>query len=207
MNRVGLSGLVKIEFPGRDVLLCDGGFVKWGPETYKSADAVFGTVESIQALGEGVGDEVPALAMSLLPPGDTEPADLSQPGFQTSRARFWVAEYDLETHAVVGTPDLLFDGQIDQTFLRVGMQRLLEASVVSLAERLFARSDGNTLNPAWHKSIWSGELGHDNATGLSVPVAWGAEKPPSAGGGGLYMGNPYEPGIGFAERVRRLGAQ
>src|SRR3546814_14440890 len=56
-------------------------------------------------------------------------------------------------------------------------------SVVSLAERLFELNIGNSLNSAWHKSVWPGELGHDNATGLSIPVAWGVESPRSGGGG------------------------
>src|SRR3546814_7709774 len=56
-------------------------------------------------------------------------------------------------------------------------------SVVSLAERLFELNIGNSLNSAWHKSVWPGELGHDNATGLSIPVAWGVESPRSSGGG------------------------
>src|SRR3546814_1850748 len=54
-------------------------------------------------------------------------------------------------------------------------------SVVSLAERLFELNIGNSLNSAWHKSVWPGELGHDNATGLSIPVAWGVESPRSSG--------------------------
>src|SRR3546814_15904051 len=56
-------------------------------------------------------------------------------------------------------------------------------SVVSLAERLFELNIGNSLNSAWHKSVWPGELGHDNATGLSIPVEWGVESPRSSGVG------------------------
>src|SRR3546814_9368912 len=57
------------------------------------------------------------------------------------------------------------------------------SDLVSLAERLFELNIGNSLNSAWHKSVWPGELGHDNATGLSIPVAWGVESPRSSGGG------------------------
>ncbi len=178
MRRVGLAGLVLIEFPGRTVALCDGGFVTWGELTFRSADAVFGTVGALEALGEGVGTEVPALSLTLLPPGSSQPAEVVQPGFQTARARFWIAEYDVETHAIVGNPNPpLFDGQVDQSVLRLGSSRQIDMAVVSLAERLFAENIGNSLNPAWHKSIWPGETGHDNATGLTVQVAWGTEKP------------------------------
>lgn len=186
MNQIGLIGLVQMDVPTGAVRLCDGGFISFDGETYRSSDPVFGIMASVEALAEGVGDEVPALQLTMLPPGTSAPAQLSQPGFQKSRVRFWIGEYDVDAGALIGTPDLMFDGQIDQTELRVGAERSLSISVVSTAERLFERNAGNSMNPAWHVSVWPGEKGHNNATGLSVPVAWGTEKPSSgavSGGG------------------------
>jgi hypothetical protein len=177
MNTVALIGLCKIELPTGDVRLCDGGFIEFDSEIYRSSDALLGTIASIQAMGEGTGPEVPAMEMTLMPPEDTSPSELAQPGWQTSRARFWVGEYDPEAGTLIGDPDLVFDGQLDQASLSVGMVRELALTVVSLAERLFERNTGNALTSAWHKSIWPGELGHDNATGLAVQVAWGAASP------------------------------
>jgi hypothetical protein len=177
VNTVALIGLCKIELPTGDVRLCDGGFIEFDSEVYRSSDALLGTIASIQAMGEGTGPEVPAMEMTLMPPEDTSPSELAQPGWQTSRARFWVGEYDPEAGTLIGDPDLVFDGQLDQASLSVGMVRELALTVVSLAERLFERNAGNALTSAWHKSIWPGELGHDNATGLAVQVAWGAASP------------------------------
>jgi hypothetical protein len=177
MNTVALIGLCKIELPTGDVRLCDGGFIEFDSEVYRSSDALLGTIASIQAMGEGTGPEVPAMEMTLMPPEDTSPSELAQPGWQTSRARFWVGEYDPEAGTLIGDPDLVFDGQLDQASLSVGMVRELALTVVSLAERLFERNAGNALTSAWQKSIWPGELGHDNATGLAVQVAWGAASP------------------------------
>lgn len=206
MQTVSLIGLCKIELPDADVLLCDGGFIEFDSETYRSADPVFGTLAAIEALSEGVGDEVPALELTFLPPEASEPADLSQPGFQTARARFWIGEYDVGTGLLDGTPDLVFDGQLDRTMLKVGRQRSLEVSVVSLAERLFELNIGNSLNPNWHKSVWPGELGHDNATGLAVQVAWGVSSPAGtsaaavgggggSGGGGFHVREHYNGSV------------
>jgi hypothetical protein len=184
VNRYALTGLIKIEFPTGTVRLCDGGFFVWGAETYLSKDPVFGTLASLDGLSEGVGDEIPALEMTLMPPGTTLPGDLSQPGFQAARARFWLAEYDVVTGLLDGTPELQFDGQVDQTTLTVGRDRReLAISVVSSAERLFQRNIGNSLNPSFHKSVWAGETGEDNATGLGRAVAWGVEAPPAVGTG------------------------
>lgn len=182
MLSTSLVGLLKMELPTGTVRLCDGGLIRWGSETFTGKDATFGTIASLDALTEGVGDEVPALEMALNPVGSAAPGDLSQAGFQTSRVRFWIAEFDPATGAVVGTPDLQFDGQIDQTKLSVGREtRRLSTTIVSTAERLFNRAEGNSLSPAFHHGVWPGELGQDQATGLTIPVAWGAEAPVTGG--------------------------
>ena len=186
MDRIALIGQLKIELLGHNVLLCDGWFITWNGETYRSTDPVFGSIAAVEGMSEGQGDEIPALDLTLLPPGTTAPAALSKPGYQRSRVRFWIAEYDVDSGQIVGTPEQMFDGQIDQTTLKVGQGRELNMSIVSNAERLFELDIGNTLSPAFHKSVNPGELGHDNATGLSVPVAWGVEGPARGyrGGGG-----------------------
>ncbi|MEM6907171.1 MAG: hypothetical protein AAF494_00710 [Pseudomonadota bacterium] len=194
MQSLGLTGLLKIELPARTIALCDGGFFIWNGDTYRSRNDLFGVIASIESLAEGIGDEIPALELELHPPGTAAVAELSQPGYQQSRARFWVAEYSPVTGLIIGSPDLMFEGQIDQTTLRlIRSERTLSTSVVSTAERLFERNLGNTLSPGFHKSIWPGETGHDNATGLKVPIAWGAQGPqqsftPRGGGGGSGPG-------------------
>lgn len=185
MERIGLTGLLKIELPEHTVLLCDGGFKIWNGDTFRGRDPVFGVIASVEGLEEGVGDEIPALELELAPPTDTAPAELSQPGFQRSSVQFWVAEFDPDTDQIIGTPQLEFLGQIDQTSLRVGRaERTLATTIVSTGERAFARNIGNSLSPAFHKKLFPGELGHDNASGLKVSTAWGVESPPRATGSG-----------------------
>lgn len=185
MEVVSLTGLLKIELPGADIRLCDGGFFPWAGEIYRSRDPLYGVITSVEGLEEGIGDEVPALALEFAPPGDAPVGQLSQPGYQQSRVRLWVADYNPETGQIVGTPQVEFDGMLDQTTLRLGRQeRTLATTIVPTAERMFQRNIGNSLSPSFHKSIWPGELGHDNATGLKTPTAWGVASPPTAGGGG-----------------------
>lgn len=185
MIRTSIIGLVRITLPSYTVRLCDGGFIRWGAETFQSKDPIFGTIGSVEGLTEGIGDEIPALEMTLLPPITSAPAQLSQPGYQNSVVRFWVGEYDQDAGTLIGTPDLMFHGQIDQVTMIAGRSRReISLTVVSTAERLFLRNDGNTLTPRWHKSVWPGERGHDNAVGLTIPVAWGVEQRPIAGSGG-----------------------
>lgn len=202
MRQIGLVGLIKIELPGQVVRLCAGGFFVWQGETYLSRDAVFGSVNSVQAIEEGVDGQVPSGAILFQPASLQSAATLSNAAYQGSRVRLWLAEYSPVTGQIIGAPDLEFDGIIDQTTLIVGKSRFeLEMTIVSASDRLFERNIGNTLNPAWHKDVWPGETGHDNATGLGVPVAWGVEAPVQTaayaynpgliGGYGGFNGAPF----------------
>ena len=199
MNQIALTGLMKVELPSRTLRLCDGAFFIYEGETYEEEDSVFGTIGSFEPVEEGVGDFVPAINMTLLIPAATVAAEVSAPGNQTSRATFSIAEYDVETGLIISA-DVLFDGQLDQTTYVIGDgKKELGVAIVPLAERLFEGNIGNTLNSTFHKSVHPGEKGHDNATGLSVGVAWGTESPRrgSGGGGGGGGGRDIRPRYDF----------
>jgi hypothetical protein len=117
MSRIALTGLVKIELPDRTLRFCDGGFFVYESETYRSDDAVFGTIGALQTMAESVGDIVPAVTLTLLPPDSAAPAELSQPGNQKSPAQFIIAEYDADT-GLISTGSVEFYGQLDQTSLK-----------------------------------------------------------------------------------------
>jgi len=180
MERVLLAGLVRIDLPGRPpVLLCDGGFVPWGADTYLSADPTFGTVGSFEAPEEGVGDVLPAGTLTMLPASAAAAIDLSSPAYQGARVRLWIAELDEATGQLIGQPDPQADWIVDRTVLKAKRgERSLDIDCVALAQRLLIRVEGNTLSSAFHSSIFPGERGHDNATGLEVTFAWGANASP-----------------------------
>jgi len=193
MEIVTLVGIVEIVLRGTGapvIRLCDGGFVNFGGNIYSGSDAAFGTIAAVEPISEGVGDEIPAGRISFLPVSTASAATLSQPGYQGSRMRFWIGEVDAATGLITGTPKLMFDGQTDRTVLKTGKaMRILEMEFVSRAERLFVQNEGNSLSVNFHKSIYPGELGLDNATGVSTSVAWGvASAPRGVSSGGTYGG-------------------
>lgn len=199
MIRRAITGLCKIELPAHTIRLCDGGRIVWGAETFAARDDTYGTLGAVKPLSEGIGDDLPPLEMTLLPPSTTAAADLVQPAFQGSRVRFWLAEFDIDTAAVSGTPELRFDGELDQASLNL-IDLSLDLMVTAKAARLFELNIGNSQNPAFHKSVWAGETGHDNATGLSLAVAWGTDAPPQAarfGGGASPAFDPLAGGVWF----------
>lgn len=95
MDSITLSGLIKIELPEATLHLCDGGFVIWDGDTFYNTDPVFGSIGAIEPLSEGVGDSAPALRLTFLPASTAAAADLSQPSWQGSRVRMWIAEVNL----------------------------------------------------------------------------------------------------------------
>jgi len=191
MQQTALVGLIRIELPGHDIRLCDGGFMEHDGLVFQAEDDVFGTIGLLDAMSEGVGDEVPAGKLTFIPRTTAAAAQLSKPGFQNSRMRFWIGEFDVISGRLVSPPDLMMEAQTDQTILRRGRgTRELEMRFVSRAERLFTINEGNTLSARFHRSIYPGESGFDRATGVPTQRAWGTSAPPrgvsSSSSGGSY---------------------
>ena len=177
-----LTGLMKIELPSGDIRLCDGGFFTYAAETYTNSDATFGTITGIEAITDGFGDSLPILKVVFAPPSDSAVADLVDSSQQGSRVRFWISEFDTATGLLTGSADMIFDGIIDRPVLSVSRDnREVEFDIISNAERLLLRQEANTQSPRFHKTIWAGELGQDNAVDLEITVSWGTETSRSSG--------------------------
>ncbi len=194
MERVTLCGLIKIEMPDHTVRISDGGFVIFGGETYESEDPLFGVISGFEVSGTGP-DQAPGGKITFLTPSATAAAALISPGFQTSKLSIWLAEINEATATVIGTPTILTLAQLDRGVISETMRsREVALEFVSLGERLMTINEGNSLNGTFHKRLFSGELGLDNAIGMGVTIAWGASGPArgvaygdyGGGGGGRF---------------------
>lgn len=194
MRRIGLAVLMRVDFPNETARWCDGGFFEFEGEIYRSSDPVWGSVATVDAISEGTGDELPSTGFRVLPASSTPVAELDRDDLQGSRLKLWIAEFDAPTGEITRA-DLQYDGRIDRSVLEIGKGlRAVQFEVGTLIERLLLRNSGNSLSASWHKSVWPGETGHDNATGLKTPVAWGVAAPRggvSGGGGGSRGGSGY----------------
>jgi hypothetical protein len=197
MNPVTLAGLLKISLKsGGEIRLTDGGFVTFEGQTYAADDPVYGSLASCESLATGVNEEVPALRFTLLPKDSASIATIAAQVNQSSAVRMVIAEIDPETGAITGTPSEEFLGVIERLAVKTGPGvRTLEVEVAASAVRLLSKNEGNRCSSAFHKTVWPGETGEDNRTGLSTRVAWGAASPPqstvtvaSTGGGGILSG-------------------
>jgi hypothetical protein len=174
-----LAALLRVDLPNHSAFFVDGGTLQVGGDLYLPRDSVLGVPESFEALSEGVGDEAPAGAITFIPPDGVSSSSLNSPNNAGSRVRIWLAEVDQETGAVIGSPDPMADWIVDYPEMSNGKQgRRLTLNCVTTSEAMFERNLGNSLSPAFHKRMYPGETGLDNASGVATSVAWGAASAP-----------------------------
>ncbi|MFZ2995954.1 hypothetical protein [Sphingobium sp.] len=175
-----LFGALKIELPGYTLRLLDGSAVlQIGSEIYVGRDETFGTISSISEVAEEIGDSAPEITITLYPADVAANAVLSHPDMQGAVVTLMAGAVDSATGTVIGTPEILFLGEIDVPTIGIDQQgaRTLEYSVVSVFERLFEVEEGQRASNGWHQSIYPGELGLDYMTGTDVNLYWGAKPP------------------------------
>jgi hypothetical protein len=197
-------GAVRIDLPGYSLRLLDGAGVATfadaspGGGTYRGRDPIYGVLAAIEEISDGVGDEAPALGLTLHPASDAAAADLASPAMQGAPASIFVGAIDRATGLVVPDPELVFVGELDVPTLRSTRHgRSLELELVSTFERFFADDEGARLADGFHQSLWPGELGLAFVTGVERTVYWGMDAPPPA----VVTGRA---GNAFAGRAGRL---
>lgn len=180
-------GAVRIDLPGYTLRLLDGaGFAVFpegasGGGTYLGRDPVYGVLAAIDEISDGIGDEAPAIGLTLHPASHAAAADLASPAMQGSPVSIFVGAIDRASGLVVPDPELLFVGELDVPTLRSTRNgRSLELEVVSTFERFFADDEGARLADGFHRSVWPGEAGLAFVTGVEKTVYWGMDAPPSA---------------------------
>lgn len=200
-DRPLIFGAVEINLPGYNVRLLDGsGFVTIGGNTFTGSDETFGVLAAIDSLSDGIGDEAPGLNITLQPATDAAVADLASPAMQGSRVRLWLGAIDRATGVAFTDPFLLFDGELDVPTLKVGLRvRDLEYDCVSGFERFFANDEGTRLSDSFHESIWPGETGLANMSGLPKTSYWGATEPPPSVSyaNGVTLAGGYIPSAAY----------
>ena len=181
MDRILLAALLRIDLPGHSVRLVDGGSLPWGVDVYSSEDSLLGVPKGFVALREGVGARAPAGVLTFLTPDAAQvpSSTLMNPAWQFARIRTYIAEVDPDTGTVTGEPDQQSDWLIDQPVLRFPPGgRELDLVCISHWQRLFEIDRGNSLSPSFHKSLYAGETGLDNGSGVETNFPWAAAQAP-----------------------------
>jgi hypothetical protein len=196
-DRALIFGAVEILLPGASIRLLDGsGTVTIGGNVYSGQDATFGTLSAVSPLSDGSGDQSPAINLSIIPPGNAAAATLASAAMQGSLVSLYLGAIDPATGLVIPDPYLVFLGEVDVPILRSGKDgRTLEYEVVSVMERLFSDDEGQRLADGFHQSVWPGETGFFDVTGIENTIYWGVDPPPNSvvysSGNGLAFRNSY----------------
>jgi hypothetical protein len=207
---VFLFGAIRIELPDYRLCLLDGaGAVAFGGDTYVGRDDVFGVLDSVDDLADGVGDDsAPKIEIGLIPASDAAAATLSAAAMQGSPVYIEMGAIDPASGLAVPDPNLLFAGELDvPKLVSTKAGRRLSYEVASIFERLFTDDEGVRLSPSWHKSVWPDETGVDEVTGIEDAAYWGVDPPKGAvtyGGGGGGYGGIYGGGGGLYQREADL---
>jgi hypothetical protein len=193
---------VKFELPGKTLRLLDGsGIVTIGAETYEGSDADFGVISAVDAIGEDGQDEAPEIRFTFFPADTAATVDLVNPAMQGSRVTIMVGVANPATMVAVGTPEVIFLGEVDVATLRLDQgMREIEFTVVSVFERLFAVDEGERATDAAHQAIYAGELGLDQMTGTTEKLYWGTHAPIVTYGGGGSGARARSEGVRNAQR-------
>lgn len=189
----GLTWLLRLDLPTGSIYLSDGGVTTWSGNTYVPEHDTIGAIAQIGEVTEGFNPELPEQEIVFAPPSNAALAPLQSGAYRRSAMRLWLAEYNPATGAVVGTPELRFAGRMDRVRQQFALRQLqIIVSFVAETEVLLFADDGNGLSAAFHKSVYPGETGHDQATGLVTSVTWGVE----GGRGGAGSGTTGNQGGG-----------
>jgi hypothetical protein len=187
-------GALKVQLPDRTICLLDGAStVTFGGHTYTGRDSLFGILDSVDVVKDGTGDTAPSMSITLLPDGNSDAATICSPTFQGSSVELYIGAISPDTGEVIPSPLLIFSGELDQPVLTVDQgTRELEFECASAFERLFSGDEGIRLSDAHHKSVWPGETGLSQVTGIQKTVYWGVDKPAGSityGNGGFSGGS------------------
>jgi hypothetical protein len=200
---ITLAAVLKWEAAGGDVLLADGGLVRFDPGggtvTFTGDDARFGTIVEVDVFETGVGDRVESGSITFAPAGEAAVSSWWRTDLENSRMRIWVGEIDPADGVSLTGAELVADWLVDTTARdQEAGSDLLKITFMTRLAKLFELRQGNVCSDSFHRSIWAGERGFENCTDAQQFFAWGAEAPPAgrspAGGGGGGGGGGFGPG-------------
>ncbi len=200
--------LVEIELPETTIRLTNGGFVIWGGNAFISADPAYGALSSASGVADGIESQATAFQVTLLPYSDEAAATLAHPDAQRSPVRVWQGAVNSSTGALIGEPELLFEGILDYaapTFGTDTREMILECITQSSLQT--ETNAERRLNHAFHQSCWPGELGLAYVTGIERrKVYWRVESPRGSVqyGGGGSGGGGGAGGFGPNENINQF---
>lgn len=187
-SRAAATGFFEIDLPsGTRRLMIGAGEVAWGANTFKGYDGTLGTIISGDGVREDTTGEAPNTTITIAVSPDADKSQIASEDVQLSEVRIYLAALGLDANQhliAIPDPELQAVGLIDQAIIGIDTKRdEVDYRIISAFDYFFEDSEGQRLNGQFHKTVWPGELGLDNVTGVTRKVYWGTYGPGGQGGG------------------------
>lgn len=181
--------LVTVTLPAYTIRWTDGGFVVWGANTYRAKDAIYGSLDSISEIVDGVGDDASPVTISILPPDLSSVAALTAADAQGGAVEIHLGAVNRTTGALIGEPYRLTLGELDQPTLRTDRRgRRLDYDIISADARGLEPNEEQRQSDAFHQSIWPGELHYEFQTDATQYIYWRDDEDKNAVNGTVPRG-------------------
>jgi hypothetical protein len=174
--------LVTVTLPDATIRWTDGGFVVWSGNTYAAEDATYGVLSAVEAIEDGLTDGATVCALTVAPKNFAAVEALSDPEAQGSVVTVHLGAVNRATGVLIGEPELLFRGEIDQPRLGVSEELSLVLDLITQEARMLEPNDQQRLTDAFHSVAFPGERGFENLPKVDKPVYWRADDPRNAVG-------------------------
>lgn len=172
--------LVTATLPGHTIRWTDARtFVKWGGQTWKTRDAVYGVLNEIGDIVDGIDDDASPVSISIIPPDLTSLAALASSDAQGAWVTIHLACINPNTGLIV-EPYRIHLGELDQPRLKTGKTRMLEYDIITGDARGLQPNEEQRQTDAFRQLIWPGERGDEYATEGTKLVYWRADEPRNA---------------------------
>lgn len=171
--------LVTVTLASATVRWTDGGFTDWSGETYASEDDIYGVLGAVSEIEDGADGQATVCDLTILC-DQTAMALWIDPTEQGATVTVHLGSLNRTTGLLIGEPELLFRGELDQPRIGIGPSQSLVYSCITEEARMLEANEEQRLTDSFHKSVWPGELGYDKVTELEQKVYWRADDPTSA---------------------------
>lgn len=173
--------LVTVTLPDHTIRwTLERGFVKWDGQTYKARDPIYGVLDQISDITDGIDDDASPVQITITPPDLTSLEALASSDAQGGWVTIHLACKHPTTGILVDEPYQLHLGELDQPRLVTGKGRRLEYDVITGDARGLQPNEEQRQSDAFRQLIWPGERGDEYATDGTKWVFWRDDEPRNA---------------------------
>ena len=155
------------------------GFVVWSGNTYSAENATYGALGAIGAIEDGADGQATVCDLTILCDA-TAMALWVAPERQGSLVTIHVGAVAPTTGLLIGEPELLFRGELDQPRIAAGQGQALIFDCITEEARMLEPNEEQRLTDSFQKAVWPGDLGNEHITGVERKIYWRADDPTGA---------------------------